>query len=367
MRILCVTDSLNSGGAQRQMSLIARGLSNTGYEVRLVIFHDIMFFKPMLDKAGVKVEKLNFKSKAGRFTALRRYIRLFKPSGVLSFMNAPNLLNNLVKLSMPFTSYNLVVSERTGFTYESAKKNKFRLYFHHFANSIVTNSNNTGGHISKVVPSLRKKLNTIYNIVDFNVFDFTPQVISDEFRIVVVANYRKEKNIGLLIEALLEFKNKGGLKLKVDWYGNNFFKEGKPTNQSDVYLNAQRTIEDTDLSDIIELHGVNQDIFKAYEKSNALCLTSAFEGFPNVVCEAMASGRVVLSSNVSDVSGFFNHEHDGYIFEVSDLSSLVSGLKWLKKLSSDELTKIGNINYKKARKLFTESNIISKYEKLLLK
>lgn len=366
MRILCVTDSLNSGGAQRQMSLIARGLSNAGHEVRLVIFHDIMFFKPMLDKAGVKVEKLNFKGKIGRFTALRRYIRLFQPSGVLSFMNAPNLLNNLVKLSLPFTSYNLVVSERTGFTTESVKKDKVRLYFHHLANSIVINSNNTGDHIGKVVPSLRKKLNTIYNIVDFEVFGFTPQTINNEFRIVVVANYRKEKNIELLIGALMQFKSEGETMLKVDWYGNNFFENEKPTNQSDVFLNAKKLIEENGLEEIIRLHGVNRDISMAYASSNALCLTSTFEGFPNVVCEAMASGRVVLSSNVSDVKEFFNHGNDGYIFEVSNLNSLVSGLKWLKELSSNDMKEIGDKNYQKARKLFAESNIISEYEKLLV-
>lgn len=366
MRILCVTDSLNSGGAQRQMSMIARGLSKIGHEVSLVVFHDIMFFKPLLNEAGVKVEVLSYRGKLGRFTALRAYVKKYKPKGVLSFMNAPNLLNSLVKKTLPFISYNLVLSERTGFTEESANRNRSRLFFNHLADFVVTNSQNTAEHISRVVPSLKKKLKTIYNIVDFETFQFTPPKLTGDFRIVVASNYRKEKNIDLLIEALVEFRSSGGTGIKVDWYGNNFFNNGKPTNQSDVYLNAQKMIKYNDLSDVIELHNVSQDIFRCYSESNALCLTSTFEGFPNVVCEAMASGRVILASNVSDVKKFFVNGENGFVFDVSELTSLVEGLKWLAGLSINDLRVIGRENYKKARELFAEEMIISEYEKLLI-
>ena len=45
-RILCFIDSFNSGGAQKQMSLIADGFSDKGYFVETLQYHPYDFFAP---------------------------------------------------------------------------------------------------------------------------------------------------------------------------------------------------------------------------------------------------------------------------------------------------------------------------------
>ena len=49
MKILCVIDSLGSGGAQRQLVQLAIGLKNKGVDVSFLMYHNIHFFKSELD------------------------------------------------------------------------------------------------------------------------------------------------------------------------------------------------------------------------------------------------------------------------------------------------------------------------------
>ena len=71
MRITCVIDSLSSGGAQRQMVMLAVLLKERAHDVRLLTYHDNNFFKYILDNANIPVECVFRRFKIFRFFALR--------------------------------------------------------------------------------------------------------------------------------------------------------------------------------------------------------------------------------------------------------------------------------------------------------
>jgi len=58
MKLLCVIDSLGSGGAQRQIVELAKGFKKKGHRVQFLTYHDINFFKPQLDRIDIPVQTI---------------------------------------------------------------------------------------------------------------------------------------------------------------------------------------------------------------------------------------------------------------------------------------------------------------------
>jgi glycosyltransferase involved in cell wall biosynthesis len=94
VRIALLTRSLELGGAERQLCLLARGLKARGHEVAVVSFYPGGPLTAMLDEAGVAVAS---PGKAGRWDLLgfagrlAGLLRAGSPQVVYSFLDTPNL------------------------------------------------------------------------------------------------------------------------------------------------------------------------------------------------------------------------------------------------------------------------------------
>jgi glycosyltransferase involved in cell wall biosynthesis len=61
-----------------------------------------------------------------------------------------------------------------------------------------------------------------------------------------------------------------------------------------------------------------------YHEAAVCMLTSDFEGTPNVLLEAMASGLPVVATRVGGVPGIVHHGLTGFLHDPNDLESLVA-------------------------------------------
>jgi glycosyltransferase involved in cell wall biosynthesis len=78
--------------------------------------------------------------------------------------------------------------------------------------------------------------------------------------------------------------------------------------------------------DIVQFRGGVSDMRSAYQEAAVCVLTSDFEGTPNVLLEAMASGLPVVATRVGGVPGIVRHTQTGFLFEPDDLEGLVAAL-----------------------------------------
>ena len=71
------------------------------------------------------------------------------------------------------------------------------------------------------------------------------------------------------------------------------------------------------------------EIASVLADTDIFILASHAEGRPNVVLEAMASGRPVLASDIDGVRELITHEENGLLFSVDDPASLATQLERL--------------------------------------
>lgn len=115
----------------------------------------------------------------------------------------------------------------------------------------------------------------------------------------------------------------------------------------------------------IEFRGfINPQEF--YEKSSIFCLTSAFEGFPMSLIEAMQHGCVPISyDSFPAVYDIITHNHDGIVVPNNQTKIFIKSLDNL--IENEDLRTKLSTNARSSVQKFNKENIIDKWEGLLLK
>ena len=252
-------------------------LTKAGFPCRLITYVKNQFYEPYLRQHSVDYQFVpELWDKKTRVFKVAKYVRQYKPDVVISFLPSVNKTMCLAKM---FFRAKLVVSERNNNTcITRSDKVQFNLY--RMADAVVPNSNSQGKFISNNFPFLCKKVHPIINFVDVN--RFTPSetpVRNETLRIVTVARYTQQKNVLTYLKAVRMVKDMG-LNVHFDWYGD------KRHNVA-YYEEIEKEYQQLDISDYMTLHNPNQKIEEEYRKADIFCLPSLFEGYPNVVAEAM--------------------------------------------------------------------------------
>lgn len=353
-RILCIIESLGSGGAQRQIVGLSCLFKKRGYDVKQVywIKRDDNFLADDLKKNNVQVELLeNLRDKKKRFFALYNYIRNKKPQVVISYTDSSSMI--LCVMVMFGAKFRLVVSERSS-TLNLTLKNRVKFFLYRFAHSVVPNSYNEARFIQSNFKSLNKKVVPITNFTDTDLFKPIAQ-LADNNRCIVVARLTEAKNIVNFLHALRIVANKG-YKFKVDWYGNQTERA-----YSDMVLGERIKLN---LEDYIDFLPPKSDINNIYPQYSFSCLPSSYEGFPNVVCEAMSCGLPVVCSDVSDNAQIIDAGINGILFNPNNVDEIADKFMEMLKKSYEQRIQMGAYSRKLAVERFSKERFINQYIEL---
>jgi glycosyltransferase involved in cell wall biosynthesis len=111
----------------------------------------------------------------------------------------------------------------------------------------------------------------------------------------------------------------------------------------------------------VHLNDFVLDVCHVYERADIILLASKYEGFPNVICEAMSYGKVIVASDVSDLSKWIQNGINGYIFHPEKPYELIQAIEWAFSLSTAQKQAIALQNKKLALELFGPNRIIQSY------
>lgn len=357
MKLLCVIDSIGSGGAQRQLIAIAKGIKANGYSVSFLVYHHEPFYLQELKDENIDYTCLDGFSYIKRIFKMRKHIRNGKFDIVLSFLEGANFITTLA--GFPFRTWRLVLGERNANpNILKSKKLRFYRWFHFFTDIVVSNSQFNIDLVKKINPFLNdNKFHVIYNFVDFTYWKPTRKheyFRNKKYNILVAATHEDRKNANGLLEALRNLDEYYLKRLNIDWYGrfdNSYY---ETLNLSKKY----------DLNDVINFHPATKNIKEKMEDADVIGLFSFYEGLPNVICEALSLGKPVICSAVSDLPVILKNTGN-ILFDPKKTISIVKAIEDLFMLNSQNLEEIGRYNLKLAKKSFDSSILINSYLKLL--
>jgi glycosyltransferase involved in cell wall biosynthesis len=366
MKILCVIDNLGSGGAQRQMVTLARELKERGHKVEFFTYYPQDHYRFSLDDAGISV---HLQLKTSRFSfspifALRCFIKQNNFDIVLSFLDTPNFYAEIACIGLKKTK--LVISERS--LYPPGRLS-FNLHLlqecHRLADSITVNSIHQRQRMIQKFPWMTSKIQTIYNGVDLECF-MPDQVRGFEsgnnLALIAIGTVVANKNMLHLAKALTISRDRYNVRPIIRWAG----KQVQSDAGSRAFSEITRFLQSNRLSDQWEWLGERSDIPDLLRKHDALIHPSFYEGLPNVVCEALASGLPVLASDVCDHPFLVEEGVRGFLFNPHSPDSIAEAINKLYLASHEKRCQMSAdarafAEAKLASALFTDN-----YEKLFI-
>lgn len=355
MKILCITENLGSGGAERQLCGLAIELKKKGYDVKVVTYVKNQFYQPLLDDAGVSYEyHQELWSKFTRVWRFAKLVRKEKADVVISFLTG---VNRVMCMAKPLFNAKLIVSERN--TSQSVSIiDKITYYLYRWADKIVCNSYSQKEFILNNFPHLKDKTLTITNFVDTEKFKPSKKNKDNNVpQIITVARYGEQKNCENYLKAVNICK-KNGVKANFHWYGSKLY-------DSQYYKRIEELYKELDLFDILTLHPQSNNIVDIYQQAEGFCLPSYYEGFPNVLCEAMSCGLPVACSDVCDNPYIVKETNSALLFNPNDPEDIADQLMVLIGMSVEERNKVGIENRTRILDLCSTESFVLQYEKII--
>lgn len=361
-KVLMLIDSLGSGGAQRQFVQLAVGLKRLGHAVQVVYYHHDDFFKDKLLDAGIEPALIPPGGPLARIWRSRALVHKAHPDTVISFLDTPNLLATLARLSGA-GRFRLLVSERNTDVGPLSLRRRLSVGLLPLADAVVANSQTQTDLLSRH-PTLRRKLHWIPNCVDLQRFHPAqanqPPAADALLRVLIAGRFEAQKNV--LMVARWAAGASLQRRVRLAWYGNQFLAERPTLESGNLYLAAKSVLGS---SEMLTLHPPTQGVEALYRGADAFCLPSLYEGTPNVVCEAMASGLPIVCSRVCDNPFIVQEGVNGFLFDPASLSSFDTAMAQLEALSEAERAEMGRRNRARAEELFSEHAYLSRWAALL--
>lgn len=364
MKALLVIDHFGSGGAQRQIVELACGLRRRGHDVEMFVYfpgHD--FFRDAIESQEIPVHECA-KDRVGSLGVVGKLagvVRAGRFDVVISFLSTANIYAEFAAVATPRTR--LIVSERSSFHDDrSALTALLRRLLHLLADRVVANSETQARWLNGK-RWLRSKVSCIYNGVDLAKFSVDPTRSSPgrRLRLLGIGRVGPEKNLQNLILGLARFGEQFGYVPEVSWAGpRDGGRAGlKYGERLDALLASLPAVRES-----WHWLGLQSDVAALLRQHDALIHPSLYEGAPNAICEALASGRPVLASGVCDHPLLVADARRGFLFDPKDPVSIAAAIARLANVDDSTWQSFGRNARAYAEAELGIETMVGRYEAL---
>lgn len=286
--------SMGDGGAQRTIANLASGLSRRGYEVDLTLIRAEGPYLEDLD-SDINIIDLNSNRAITSVLPLTMYLRRTRPHVLFSTLNYLNIVAILAGL-VSGTSIDVVIrSANIQSTHSHQKQDQvlpeLMRIFYRFSDKHVALSQAVAEDVCANYGLDRDETTVIYNpTVTEDLFDKATEPIdhqwfdSDVSVIIGVGRLSEQKNFEILIRAFEQVIADRNVRLVI---------LGKGEKRSELEM----LVEELGLADVVSMPGFVDNPYAYMHRADLFILSSRWEGFGNVIVEAMACGTPVVSTD----------------------------------------------------------------------
>ena len=367
-KIAFLCSNLKFGGIQRVAVKLANGLSRKGLNMEFAVLRGGGEFLSRLSPE-VRLRNLDCTSQPlgllSPFSPLAAYLRKERPDVVLSFGNSTNNLAGWAKLLLR-SPFRLIVSERSTFGARMADDPAFHRwrrtvrsrFLYRQADLCVCVSRGVADDLVETGVVPRDKVRVIYNpVVDADLGELASCPAShpwfhDSARPVIlsVGRLMQLKGLDELIKAFAIVREKHDRTVRLMILGEGYYRS-----------RLEELVRSLGLSEDVCFAGFQENPYAYMSKASAVVLSSHYEGFPNVLAEALACGTNVVSTDCrSGPREILEDGKWGRLVPVGDYESLAEALREALRdpIPSDKL--------KEAAARFSSDRAIDAYCELLL-
>ena len=347
MRLVFVTDTLMSGGAERVISILANHFAKK-YNVEILCLMSASVFYTI--DSSVKIVQVEDyeKNSIKKLWFLRKY--LLPNDIIIPFMEA---VYCKVLLSLAGKKRTIIPSERNDPNKMERRWTVIRRLFMSKITKFVVQTNK----IKEFYPFFfKKKVVVIPNPVD------KTQYTTDEWNpnskiILAVARTEPQKNYSMMIMAVAAM-HEIHPEFRLEIYGCR-------DKETEYARHLFALIDELNANEYIHINGRSKNVAELYSAAYMFVMSSDYEGLSNSLIEALCSGRPVISTKVSGATDLIKDGENGLLVDIGDQKGLTAAMCSLIENKELAYTIAGNAT--KIRSLLAKEKICSEWEKIIMK
>lgn len=386
-RLLFILPTLSKGGQERIVSRLSFALNNSIYEKYLVLFYRdridypfegkiISLDLPLPSQSFFKIYQKIF-SLFVRIFDLRKIKNKLKPDFAISFgpeANIVNVFSNLFfKKTKPIVSVRIVESahfKKLPFPLKQYYNFSMRLVYK-LAEKIIPNSEWVKKDIIENFRAPQEKIFVIPNFLDMNdvqkqseeaIEKPLKEIFEENKTLISIGRLTQQKGFSFLLEAFSKVLRRYSEVRLIILGEGELEKELKELSRK---LNIEKNVY---------FLGFQKNPFKFLKRATIFIFPSLYEGFPNVLIEAMSCGlpviatdcpggnKEILSSLQEEIKETKLKEY-GILVPPANSEELAKAILLL--LTDDKLRKQYSERAKKRAEDFSVEKIIQKWENIL--
>lgn len=358
-RIGFVIGQLSYGGAERQLYELIRGLDSNRFQCFVYCLSERIFpYGDMIRESGAtlhilkrqghfditRILRLSYLLRKDRIDILHSF--LFLANGyswpAQLFGGVPQLVTsarNCKEIGMPRGWVNRIAFQRS--------------------HAIICNGEAVRSYIVQHYHAPVERSVVIYNGLDLDRFAISPSPMGgkvarrsqDEKLVITVGRLVPQKDLDLFLEAAARLTHKEA--------GVRFLIVGDGSCRETLERNTSRNGLDGKVSFL----GERADIPELVRSADVFWLTSAWEGFPNVLLEAMACAKPIVTRDVGACREAVRHGVNGYLVPSRDAERFAQYTLDLLK-NPAQATAMGQAGRKLAEEKFSVPKMVRATEEL---
>lgn len=329
MKITVIIPTLNIGGAEKLTVNLINDWINKGHQIELLLLQKEGSLLQELNNKNLIIHNLNSKNTLFSFYPLYKFFNQNKIDIAWGNMSP---LTSIIIFAWVLSGKKgkLFVTEHNPLTFQITQLSKLkefvlRLIFslsYRFATGITTVSKGIKNDLLQLAHINNDKIDVIYNPVAIGknkiseLFNLEKKIWDSSYnvKLLSVGNLKVQKNHKLLINAFAKLPKNLNAQLII-------------IGEGPLRKELEELINNLKLSKRISLIGHQKNPYPWYHSADLFILSSNYEGFGNVLIEALECGLPIVSTNcVSGPKEILENGKYGKLVEVNNVDDLKNGI-----------------------------------------
>jgi glycosyltransferase involved in cell wall biosynthesis len=364
-RVAMLITGLGCGGAEAQVVRLSVTLKRRGWDVRIMSMLSPEAPWPELENAGITVTSL--KMKRGKFDPLALIravvvLRRWKPDILTCFLFHANILG---RIAGRIARIPVVISSIRN-EWEDTRLRHLLLRWSNLLSDVTTaNSKLAATTLLRLKVVSTSRLEVVPNGIVPGAFEVGAGVRAEmrralgvedhEFLWAAVGRLEEQKDYPTLLRAL-SLLAQDGTSQRVVIVG-----------EGSLEVQLKELVTRSGLADRVQFLGLRRDIPSILAAADALVLSSAWEGSPNSVLEALDAGKPVVSTGVGGVAELVQDGESGFIVPPKNPEQLAAAMAKLMALAEKERQQMGLTGREHIRRNHRLEDVVDFWSALYMK